>query len=62
LYIIIAWDKTTETHVRAPNAAEAMRHARDFVNQGKRISIVRTADGQSLAFTELQDEFNRKMD
>jgi hypothetical protein len=56
MYIITAWDKTSETHVRAPDATEAMRHAREFVHQGKRISIVRTSDGQTLAFTELEAE------
>jgi hypothetical protein len=45
VYIITAWDKVSETHVRAPDNATAVRHAREFVNQGKRISIVRTSDG-----------------
>jgi hypothetical protein len=56
VYIITAWDKTTETHVRSPDAADAVRHARDFVNRGMRISIVRTSDGQTLAITELEAE------
>jgi hypothetical protein len=37
VYIITAWDKVSETHVRAPDNATAVRHAREFVNQGKRI-------------------------
>jgi hypothetical protein len=56
VYIITAWDKVSETHVRAPDNATAVRHAREFVNQGKRISIVRTSDGEVLAFSELQAE------
>jgi hypothetical protein len=54
LYIITAWDKTSETIVRASSARAALGIARDFVHQGKRISIVRTADGEVLAFNELQ--------
>jgi hypothetical protein len=56
LYIITAWDQTRETTVRAPDASEALTMARELVNQGLRVSIVRTSDGQALAFTELQED------
>jgi hypothetical protein len=56
VYIVTAWDKTSESIVRAPDGAEAVRCAREFVNHGKRVSIVRTQDGQALAFSELEEE------
>ena len=56
MFIITAWNETTETHVRASSPAEALAHAKDLVHKGMRTSIVRTSDGESIAVTELGDE------
>ena len=60
MFIITAWDETSETHVRASSRTEALAYAKDLVNKGMRISIVRTSDGESVDVTELGEDADRR--
>ncbi len=59
MYIVTAWDDHSETTVRARDPAIALARATALVSQGMKITIIRTATGESLAITELKEEIDR---
>jgi hypothetical protein len=59
MYIVTAWNGS-EHLVRCRGPAEALDHAKELVSKGKRISIVRTSSGESVAVTDLQDEIAKE--
>lgn|GEM_PF-2863634 len=60
MYLVTAWNETTEKHHRARDPEQALQYARKYVNQGMRVSIIHTATGQARAVNELQAEIDAK--
>jgi hypothetical protein len=56
VYIVTAWDDDSETTVRVRDPAVALARATALASQGMKITIIRTATGEALAITELQEE------
>ena len=57
MYIITAWDDASEHTVRSVSPEVIVQKAKDLLQQGMRITIVRTVTGDTITVPGLKQEF-----